>query len=480
MVAVLATGALVLYRPVREPIARMSLKDGTELRLEYVTYGTDHRIPGASRFKAWLSRQAQRWPKLGIPVHASEYQLIEYQLHESEANRRERLMKPELIFWFTRLDPNTGKFLADVNPPGMHLEPVAPGLLPPDANSPFSRYWFNSQFRPADPPTPNTSYYCSVFDRRTAEIQFQVTTDEGAAFFSIPNPTAKIPFPVWQPEPLPQTRRVGDLEFVLRALAIAKQSEPSRSNMRSSPGDFVVSSEIQVSYRGQKVKGVEFFGGWVISDATGNIGDELRPPPLTETAWKIRTQFYRSGDFPFDPTDGLVFPPVDMPETGKAELLAIPDAEAKDGFYLAALLGPGRHILRGREVLYSGAPISAEEFEELREKVKIPNMVMINSAQPTLVLLRKLDPERRTGPARILSDGQSYGLNGVRWHGDARKADVSIYFPEGDFTPFEVYGWDGKETPPPSPGTSVTVQIAPYQEMESVEFLVAPPKLPPQ
>jgi hypothetical protein len=73
LVAVVAVG-LAFYGTRHQPVARIPLPDGTELRLEYVTYGTEHRVAGAGRFKAWLSRQAQRWPRLNMPVYQAAYE----------------------------------------------------------------------------------------------------------------------------------------------------------------------------------------------------------------------------------------------------------------------------------------------------------------------------------------------------------------------------------------------------------------------
>lgn len=91
-----AIAGLVWYFPQHEPVARMTLADGTELRVEYVTYGTEHRVPGAGQFKAWASRQAQRWPRLGISIYEAEYR------HQTE--------EPELILWVTHFNPKTREF----------------------------------------------------------------------------------------------------------------------------------------------------------------------------------------------------------------------------------------------------------------------------------------------------------------------------------------------------------------------------------
>jgi hypothetical protein len=192
LLAVAVGLALFLIR--HQPIARIPLPDGTELRLEYVTYGTEHHVPGAGRLRAWASRLAQRWPKLGIPVYQAEYSY--------------RFQEPQLVLWFTQFDPKTGKFL--------------PGLiwgLEVETGDGYSVVGPADNFARDAPPMPHGAFCAAVYDRRKAELKLRLHIQNRTAVVSIPNPAANEHYPAWQPESLPQFRRVGELEVVLRSMA---------------------------------------------------------------------------------------------------------------------------------------------------------------------------------------------------------------------------------------------------------------------
>jgi hypothetical protein len=465
---------LVFYHPGHEPVARMALPDGTELRLEYVAYGTEHRVPGAGRIKAWISKFAQRWPQLGIPAYEADY------------NHTYR--EPQLGLRFTRYDPKTREFLPDVDS-NLKVEcaDFAGAFVNDSGNMPTATRL----------PMPQAVFLGVNFERRRADLRLRVTRQGATSVFTIPNPSAHAQFPAWQPEPVPQTRRVGELEVVLRSFGFYKEEDPEPTYIHSQ-----VRAELEVRHRGEKVPGLIFFLEAQLHDATGNWGDELRPPPFSEPAWKISRPVMRTGDYPFGAADGLVFGPVPMPAAATCHVFKVPDVDAKEGFLLAALVGAGCYTFQEGVVLSAGPWMNEEEFAAATERESRPNIVMINAEAPAVALVFTADHRdqkwsRNYGVHRAIRmtfDGQSRGLEGgvpdslfqknsyhtlpvsfasIEVCDLTGKGELMPMIPNLDSPPDQ----SGEKKPIPPPGTAVTIQIVPVRE-EKVEFFVAPPTRP--
>jgi hypothetical protein len=472
---------LVRYRPQHEPIARMALPDGTELRLEYVTYGTEHRVPGAGHFKSWLLEKAQFLPGVDGPVPVAEY---EYQSAETS-----------LCLWFTCFDPKSREFLRGVHT-DLAVEGADPGATIEPSVSDYVREKFGMYYDQMLP-MPHALFTARSYDRRKAELPLRVTSQGKTATFVVRNPLAKVQFPIWQAEPLPQTRRVGDLEVVLRALTASRRSPGSAaasddddtSHAGEKPGlssltffnpPAEVETEIAVLHDGREVPGLRFDDGLKIFDATGNEGDERHPPSYAEAVWKIQKTAMHTEDFPFAVTDGVVFGQLAMPEAGKGQLLGVPAERRKEGFRIVALLGPGNYTLQEGAVLGSGRPLSPKEFDDLPAADR--DTVIINTPVPVVAILF-VAPEPQWDTAggtfhtvRAWRDGRGSKMeqNGARE--DPWNVDSHHTFAEDASVALEIYDFGPDGTSAPHADTPVSIQIVPLQR-ETVEFLVAPPKL---
>ncbi len=190
----------VKMRRANEPVARWLLLDGTELRLERVTYGTHHVLPGAGKLIAWLAEKAADLDSARIAPFSAEYVLNNTQ--------------PCPVVWFTCYDSRTRKF---VNPPVNS---------PSSANVSGFQRSYDWQYR-FEKPRPNVAVLVPRYDRRLPMIHMSLLVFEKPLEIDVPNPLAAASFPQWQPEPLPQTRKFGQHEIILNSLAVERESDDS-------------------------------------------------------------------------------------------------------------------------------------------------------------------------------------------------------------------------------------------------------------
>lgn len=450
---------VVVYRPAHEPVARMALPDGTELRVEYVTYGTEHQIPGVGRFVAWASRLAARWPRLEISEQAAEYRYL--------------TDTSQLVLWLTIYDPKARTFSPGLG--GVHVQTVnEPDYL---ADLRLTRH-------PEDPkdyeelvafdymgPTPHLVLPVDPYDRRNAKLRLRIEVAGAVSEMVVPNPAAKVRFPEWRTEALPQSRRIGELELVLRSLTTLRREDNQ---------SLVVTPEFDVLFHGKLARGLTF-DRWVFTDATGNKGTTDSPPPLSERAWKVETTLVRTGDYPFAADEGLMFGPVPMPDGGKYEVFSLPDEAANKGLRLAVLLGPGWYVWKGGTFLEARGAVTEGEAGAYRGRPEMKDALMINTTTSVVVFLfvgeadgsvKWIEGRLSSMVARTLWDDHAYGLpvgSGVSvTHSFPTKRVVETMV-------YEVSNWKGW---PPAVGTPVRVQCVPLPVTpERVEFLVQPPKL---
>jgi hypothetical protein len=171
-------------------------------------------------------------------------------------------------------------------------------------------------------PMPQKVYHCRIFDRRRPELRFRISYYEHADFADfenrqitdlvISNPASKIQFPVWEPKPLPQVRRLGEVDVVLRGLTfspVSKEEENVYRSLRTKVRKFKLVEKVEVLRQGKPIKGLEL-GNAAFADATGNWGLRYMPLPSSERAWKVMVDVTRTGDFPFSEKQEVFLEPV--------------------------------------------------------------------------------------------------------------------------------------------------------------------------
>jgi len=126
---------------------------------------------------------------------------------------------------------------------------------------------------------------------RQKKLRFRLEMDGGTLEFVAANPAYLKKLGVWQPQPLPQTQRVGEVEVTLRDLRWV----PSISDW---PGENPCVVEPSWLTRVQGVQNAEALSEEVqILDAGGNVKMDLGI--LSEPAWKVRATFTRTRRYPF-------------------------------------------------------------------------------------------------------------------------------------------------------------------------------------
>ena len=189
--------------PPTGPLARVQLADGRILQVEGVTFGTRHQIGRRSlveRFEPWLPQRVNQFFAPRFP--------------RSEIN----LEQPALVVWVNALNPTTGKH---VDCQGIRVEFVdqAGDLFGEETSSWFggTAFW-------------RVGHVFRTFPRTQHTLTLQVTpwNTHAGVRLELPNPHITA-FATWSGEPLPQQKRVGNLEVVLTELLMRTNGGPSKS-----------------------------------------------------------------------------------------------------------------------------------------------------------------------------------------------------------------------------------------------------------
>ena len=250
----------VKLRRGHEPVARWPLPDGTELRLEQVTYGTHHVMPGAGKIADWYDDMTMRFRLWRLPWLTGEY--------------TEDTDSPCPVLWFTRRDPAKGKF------DSVQIDSVEVVREP----------YFRSRLYGGSgdhPPRPNIRYAVLCYDRRKPTFRVRAVVADKTFEFDVKNPVAGAVFPEWTPEPLPQTKKTGDFEVILRGFDVTQDFN----------GEPVLDVLADVLKDGKEADDIFAFLDY--ADATGNAYDSFHlwgMPPLAEPAWKVRVSIRPKDD----------------------------------------------------------------------------------------------------------------------------------------------------------------------------------------
>lgn len=476
-----------------QPIARFALPNGRELRLEYVTYGTEHRIPGAGSLapaKAWL---AEFLSKYRLRRDTGSRYAVEYTYDSTE---------PCPVLWFTIYDPKTREIDYQLLSSNIIRVEV---VHSPAVSTRVQSLLHNEK------PLPNAAYPVKNYDRRQASLHLRLTVGSPAGSpawkasydLDLANPAVGTAFPEWQPDALPQTRRVAGLDLVLHALWTGTTSD---GNVCVAP-DFEVlrAGQNGPGYRPDEIEGL--IVKYELSDATGNESEfksidrdiirllrlktnqgEAAPLPFSEPAWKVRAKVMRDADYAFAPDEGWTLSPVDMPAPGEVRFFAVPDLERKRGLHAVALLGAGDVVWKdGILTATTPATKSIRDLSSDYPRVIffVPPLDLEAPTTPWNFIynefFQRLPPtvawkHAREGTmddhlvVRLHQKGAAYGMR-ERWACEVspspgRREVAHIY---------ELRDWG--EWRLPAAGTPVSVQIVP-KAFSTVEFLVAPPSFP--
>lgn len=271
------------------------LDDGTTLELLRVTYGKNHELDLRPWRQRMLSRLAARFPRLfpGRLVRSAYVPKI------SSSNE-------SLTVWFRRTRLS---FTNSQSHEVYLLDKAGTGCRHSDQSSSYS----------LSATQDIAGYMFKTFPRRGEDLLLQFaqwdrnySSKLPIAEFPLEAPRIQPPTP-WNPEPLPATKRDGDLEFSLTRLQTGVSFRGGGPHQRATN---LLDSATLAAFRVQQ-KGVTLTN-WeprkvLMSDASGNLSENtswsnrsssdeqeilfqwgLWP---TEPAWKLRVEFSRLGAF---------------------------------------------------------------------------------------------------------------------------------------------------------------------------------------
>ncbi len=268
------------------PKPRATLPDGSIVTLESVTYGTQHEFMfddgnWQSRIRRALPRFLRRFFRGGNSTMTS-----------TGPNG--------LVLWVTHYDPATGRY---ATPASIYNLEVA------DEHGCATRISSYGTTGGGRPGLLISSYALDTFPRRAPTFKFRVWTrppgeQKVVAELEVPNPS-RGPFPVRQPQPLPQVRTNGELTIALK-------------NIRLGRGGGYIIPEIELRKNGVRAD------GWTpnmlgLDDATGN--SHYSPLCTNEPAWKLKYDFYRNARATFAATEIWTLTNLPAPATQQVHTL---------------------------------------------------------------------------------------------------------------------------------------------------------------
>jgi hypothetical protein len=289
-----------------------TLRDGTILVVEHVSAGTRHdftrELPGAGGAINLFSN-------LGSSYHSTT--------HITQDNA--------IVVWMSRRDPLTGQPLdfdwwkktVAVDENGWEVEDGNPSRISYTRNG-SSGIGGSRPFARLAPDNYSGIVVHSEFPMLRAtrgKIHLTVYDDleEIVGEFDVSVPATGVAIPAWNPQPVPITRRDGDLSVRLASLELREdhyddgQGEKRRHVQFSPRFEF---TRDDVPAPEWSLHSVDWF------DPLGNRGSTWSPrlSPF-EAAWKIELKAWRGPDATFDPTEEWHVTGLKLPAAGAGEAI---------------------------------------------------------------------------------------------------------------------------------------------------------------
>ncbi len=288
----------------QEAVPTVTLTDGTQLRIERATVGTNHVFSADPIWKETLRRK--------LPV---AWQSL---LGKPAFNRSATTHASELVLWLTQFDPVTGRsFLPKIS----SLEVI-------DDHG-YAHYCGASGSSSSPGAPPVSHHYIPVFPRRQEVFAIRFNDGKTRRELTLRNP-AVWRGSEWQPSPLPQTKQVGDLEVTLPRIV-------PRGPVYG--GRYYYDFPFEVKRGGRREPFWEA-DSLIMTDATGNQNNYSLSP--FEPAWNLQAKLIRSAQSKFSAAEVVRLTHSAAPEPGEVLTLTNISAIATNGIAFAALTGPGQ------------------------------------------------------------------------------------------------------------------------------------------
>lgn len=294
-----------------------------------------------------------------------------------------------------------------------------------------------------------TNRMFQVIPHTAKQLKLAWVIEEKRFEWEIPNPTYREDVPVWNPEPLPQTREIGGFRVTLKDLKL-KSFGRNLSNWRAYPSVTVWSSD------GKDLSPC-FSLSHTFCDAGGN--ENYLCGLLSASAWKVKTHLSRNSIYPFAENEVQWIGTVGntAQETFGAEqytVFPLEDAARKRGVRLAGLFGPGQYDINKEGDLVRAGPLVKA----------VPRIQWLHESSTWRVNL---------GSPAFLTLDNAQGVSVFR--------DLSNQPVQPGFSSCS-QGAGGRLTIYPFPKDSIRFGVAdeelPSSSTQEVEFIVRPPAIP--
>ena len=331
--AIVFGGALVflavhsLWKPT------LRLADGTVLRLEKVDYGKQPPyqldawrywlLSVIEHLPAWLSRNFPNllwrgtWSGGELPAPGEDALYISLTRRDASSGK----------------EVDTGLYWAEIlDEHGCHFISARAGGMTHHQNSPGPRYevaWFAFQ----------------AFPRRQRQFRLRLYEPRKTFVgeFIVPNP-APARAADWKVEPLPITRRVGDMSFTLESISLQASTNASGTNLDHIEPAPLIAPQFTIRENGRPAKDWEA-AETELFDSTGNQPSRwpFKGPFLCpfEPAWKLRVQFCGSETTHAGSNDCWNTSSLVLPAPGSFSAVTATQRSQNVTIRLIGLAGPG-------------------------------------------------------------------------------------------------------------------------------------------
>lgn len=415
-------------RPITEPLARIALADGTELRVVAAQTGGTIKVSSDETYGGRV-----RWSNDRRGSSSTSWG-----------------MSNAAILIVTKFDPATGVFMRPAIKNMEIIESSGTVLgFPSDQNYNLSG---GGNLPPVQPlPFP-------VVPRRDAQIHLRFDDEGRPVDATIPNPFLIPNAPTFTAKPLPQHAEVDGVVIEFNGATVGKSR--STVNGIERERDYIsanMTTKFTATPESRANNWAEFF------DATGNRASQGLLPS-SERVWGVKVTVSEGLDFPFPPDRLIALGKFKVPAAAQGQKLPVPPQLAAAGIREILLLGPGTYAWAGGQLT-----ATVEGKSEPVVKIKHPGNGNCGS---------------RSGPALVFfGTSQNSGpdpLNGqlrMRWGTKFAHSLGSGY--SGNGTTVERYHSDfapSGETAPPA-GEEVEIEIG-TPKPRTAEFYFDRPKLP--
>jgi len=432
MVAALALAAwlIVVVRNALQPSVR--LPDGSVLRVAKVNYGEMHEFHRGSRNLS----DAVEFVSENLPFY--------YDLPDGIRDPFERLTAysetsfgaggDSLVVWFWH-QPGAGQ---PVELKGAELLDDATG----------KRLDFSGFSDMGNNDLPGSISF-SLLPRRQRTLTIRILAGDQTRLLKIKSPLAGRQYPTWHPAPLPQSRRVREIEMTMRGWESYSDRSPENNLCYLALIDIRLDGELRNDW---------FTSYPSTEDATGNSGSRL---PLSESAWKISVSTVRTMDHPLVRAQSATLADIPIPEPGKVVEIPLTEALRKRGFVYAAVHGRGQFWFTDNQCVASGV------MEQQMAEPQMPHLLWKYSSVfgPSLLLV--------AAPGSAAAKAITWAIDDQ----DGRRIDDG-YYDRGSFSrdAGDYVIWKEQFKPLPD-SQSFKVIIGDPGDEYSAEFIAPPPQL---